>query len=270
MLRGCHLLCTYVCEYRGVNSLLRVSVLGPIELVVAGGPVRPAGQKQRALLAALLLEHGKAVSVDRLVDTLWGADPPPTARAKVHTHVSGLRQALRRCGGDEEWILTRPPGYLLRTDDVGSDLAEFDGLTAAGRAAAASGDKAAAAEQYARALALWRGPAFADVTSPVIQAAAAGLDERRVLTIEARAQANLDVGRCDVAIADLSTALTAYPLRERLRGFTMLALYRLGCRADALRLYRDGYKLLADELGLEPGPQLRHLHQRILTGDPAL
>jgi DNA-binding SARP family transcriptional activator len=238
--------------------------------VVSGRPARLAGQKQRALLAALVLEHGKSVSVDRLVDALWGVAPPPTARAKVHSHVSGVRHALGRRGGADEWVLTRPPGYLLRADEVASDLAEFDGLTAEARSAAASGDKTAAADQYAQALALWRGPAFADVTSPAIQAAAAGIDERWVLTIEARAQANLDAGRCDVAIEDLSTALTAYPLRERLRGFTMLALYRLGCRADALRLYRDGYKLMAEELGLEPGPQLRHLHQRILKGDPAL
>lgn len=253
-----------------MSNSVHIGVLGPIEVAVASREIRLAGQKQRALLAALVLEHGRAVSLDRLVSALWSDAPPRTARAKVHTYVSGLRQALRHSPCDEEWILTRTPGYVLRRSGVGSDLAEFDSLTATAQAASTSGDKLAAAELYALALALWRGPAFSGVDSTLIQAAAAGLGERRVLAIEAKAEANLGAARYDTAISDLSAALTEYPLRERLRGLAMLAFYRLGCRTDALRLYREGYKLMTAELGLEPGPQLRDLHQRILVDDPAL
>jgi DNA-binding SARP family transcriptional activator len=223
---------------------------------------------QRALLAALLLESGRAVSSDRLVDALWGDAPPPTARAKLHTYVSGLRSAITQADGHSGWILTRAPGYALQAAGMECDLVEFELLASAGRVAAADGDHPGAIQAYSKALALWRGQAFADVGSSVIRAAATGIDEHRVLVIEALAQANLDAGQSEAVVRDLSAAILTYPLRERLRGLMMTAYYRLGCRADALRLYRDGHRVIREELGLEPGPQLRDLHQRILAGDP--
>jgi DNA-binding SARP family transcriptional activator len=202
---------------------------------------------------------------------LWDASPPATARAKVQTHVSTLRQAIGRdARGSDGPLLTRPPGYALRCDGVELDLAEFEKLTAWAGESAGSGQPAAASGLYADALALWRGSAFADVESPLIRSAAAKLEERRLLAAEAKAEADLTLGQCDRVVAELSPWLAMHPFRERMRAMLMLALYRLGCRADALARYREGRQLMVAELGLEPGPQLRALHQHILADEPAL
>ena len=250
---------------------MRVSVLGPVEVEVNGAPVSISGQRQRALLAALALDHGKVVPVERLVDVLWDAHPPATARTKVRAHVSGVRQAIGRAApGLGRVVQTRPPGYLLCREEAELDLTRFDRLTASSRRAADAGDARGAAELFGQALALWRGPALADVSSAAIRAATVPLEEKRLLAIEAKATADLTLGRCDSVAAELQEQLLAHPFRERPRYLAMLALYRLGCRADALRLYRDGYRLMSAELGLEPGPQLRRLQQRILADDPSL
>jgi DNA-binding SARP family transcriptional activator len=250
---------------------VRIDVLGPIQVTVDGRSIRLAGQRQRALLAALTLEIGKVVPVDRLVDILWDVHPPASARVKVQAHVSALRQAIghgtRAADGP---LVTRAPGYLLRSEDVRLDLAEFDMLIAQAKEASESGQLAAAAELLGPALALWRGSAFADVRSPVICSAADSLEDRRLLAWEAKAQADLALGRCDRVAAELPPWLTAHPFRERMRAMLMLALYRLGCRADALEVYRSGHQLMVAELGLEPGPPLRALHQHILADDPLL
>jgi DNA-binding SARP family transcriptional activator len=250
---------------------VRIDVLGPIEVTLGGRAVRLTGQRQRALLAALALERGRAVPVDRLVDVLWDTSPPATARAKIQAHVSGLRQAFgqdtRTADGP---LITRSPGYALRCEGVEFDLAEFEALTAEASEAAASGEPAAASRLYADALVLWRGSAFADVESPLIRRAAVKLEERRLLGAEAKAEADLALGHCERIAAELSPWLAMHPFRERMRAMLMLALYRLGCRADALALYREGHQLMVAELGLEPGPQLRALHQHILAGEPAL
>jgi DNA-binding SARP family transcriptional activator len=250
---------------------VRVNVLGPIEVTAGERLIRPAGQRQRALLAALALEQGRAVPVDRLVDAIWDVHPPATARAKVQTHVSVLRQAIGQDAALPDGpLLTVPPGYALRREGVDLDLAEFDQLTAQAEGAAGARQPAEASARYADALSLWRGSAFADVDSPLIRAAAAKLEERRLLAAEAKAKADLAVERCDHVVAELSPWLTMHPFRERMRAMLMVALYRLGCRADALALYREGHQLMVAELGLEPGPQLRDLHQHILADDPAL
>jgi DNA-binding SARP family transcriptional activator len=250
---------------------MRVGVLGPVEVEVNDQPVPISGQRQRALLAALALDHGKVVPVERLVDVLWDSHPPATARTKVRAHVSGIRQAIGCAApGLGRVVQTQPPGYRLCRDETDLDLTRFDGLTAAARGAANTGDIRGAAELFGQALALWRGPALADVSSAVIRAATVPLEEKRLLAIEAKATADLALGRCDSVAAELREQLLAHPFRERLRYLTMLAFYRLGCRADALCLYRDGYRLMSTELGLEPGPQLRGLQQRILADDPSL
>lgn len=250
---------------------MRIEVLGPLQVTADGRTIQLAGQRQRALLAALTLELGNVVSLERLVDVLWDTDPPATARVKVQAHVCALRQAIgpdRPTAGGP--LVTRPPGYALGHDGVDLDLAEFDVLTTQAKEASQARQPAAASELYGIALAIWRGPAFADVRSPLIRGAADRLEDRRLLAREAKAEADLALGRSDRVIAELPQWLAAHPFRERMRAMLMLALYRLGCRADALMVYRDGHHLMVAELGLEPGPPLRALHQHILADDPLL
>jgi DNA-binding SARP family transcriptional activator len=255
----------------GAVDPVQVKVLGPMELKRGDSLIAFAGPGQQALLARLVLELGRAVPLDRLVDTVWDTRPPATARNKIQVYVSALRRVLaqpsRRGGGP---ILTVGSGYLLSGDGIDLDLSEFDKATASGRTAFESGQPAVASELFASALALWRGPAFADVTSPAIRATAAALEERRLLTVEAKAEADLASGRSEIVVAELGMLLADLPLRERLRGLLMVALYRLGCRADALALYRKGNRIMTSELGLEPSSQLRLLHQHILADDVGL
>jgi DNA-binding SARP family transcriptional activator len=250
---------------------VRIDVLGPIRITSDGQSIRLAGQRQRALLAALTLESGKVVSVDRLVDILWDVDPPPTARVKVRAHASALRQAIGQDASAADGpLLTQPPGYVLRHESVGLDLAEFDLLTGQAKEASESRQPTAVSELLGAALAMWRGSAFADVRSPLIRSAADSLEARRLLACEDKAEADLALGRSDRVLAELPQWLAGHPFRERMRGMVMLALYRLGCRADALAVYRKGHQLMVAELGLEPGPPLRALHQHILADDPCL
>jgi DNA-binding SARP family transcriptional activator len=249
---------------------MRIDVLGPVEVTDGGRVIPVVGQRQRALLAALTLELGKAVPVAGLVDALWGANPPATARTKLQAYVSALRKAFGQDVRDDGPLVTRLPGYLLRAEAVELDLSSFETLTARAREAAESGRCVAASELFAAALALWRGPAFADIESSVIRSAAEKLQERRLRALEDKAEADLAIGRCDNVVDEVWPSLTANPFRERLRAMVMIALYRLGCRADALALYLDGHRVMVAELGLEPGPQLRDLHQRILADDPGL
>ncbi|HEV2376784.1 MAG TPA: AfsR/SARP family transcriptional regulator [Streptosporangiaceae bacterium] len=250
---------------------MHISVLGPIEVTDAAGPLPLVGHRQRALLAVLALEAGRVVPVHRLVDAIWDDSPPATARAKVQAHVCALRQVIGQRAQDPAGpLLTCPPGYLLRLRDGELDLTEFGSLTARAVNASRLGQPDAASELLTCALALWRGEVCADVASPLVRAAADALEERRLLAIEAKAEADMALGRCDAVAADLAAYVARYPLRERLRAMLMLAWYRLGCRANALTAYRDGRQAMIAGLGLEPGPQLRHLHQRILADDPSL
>ena len=250
---------------------MHVRVLGAMEIAKDGQAVRLAGQGQRAVLGALALEYGRAVPVHRLAEAIWQGSPPRTARTKIQAHVSALRHALGQpvrggCGP----LLTAGSGYTLCRECARLDLAEFDALAAQGREALAAGEAGRASELFAGALARWRGAAFADVISPVLRAAAGPLDERRLLAVEAKAEADLVLGRPDVVVAELSGWLVTAPLRELMRGQLMLALYRLGCRADALAVYREGHRRMVAEAGLEPGPHLRSLHQCLLIDDPSL
>jgi DNA-binding SARP family transcriptional activator len=250
---------------------VRINILGPIEVTGSAGPVRLAGQRQRALLAALVLEHERVVPMARLVDVLWDNDPPATAWSRVQVHICALRQAFgQRLPTDTGPIVTRAPGYQLRLRSGELDLADFGALVTRAGEASRARQTAAAAELLDSALGLWRGEPCADVASPLIRAAADALHERRLLAIEAKAEADLTLGRYEIAAAELARHVTSYPLRERLRALLMLAWYRMGCRADALHVYREGRRVLVTELGLEPGPQLRRLHQRILSEDHAL
>lgn len=249
---------------------MQVNVLGAMELASSGTRIRLAGQGQRALLAMLALAHGRMVPVERLMEAMWDGHPPRSARTKVQAHVSALRRAMTQPAHAAGPLLTIGAGYVLNAEVVQLDLALFESLTTRAQAAAAAGQPAVAGALLGDGLALWRGPAFADVRCATVCGLAAALDERRLLAVEAKAEADLALGRCDVVAAEIATWLSLQPLRERLRGLAMLALYRLGCRADALNLYRAGRQVMVAELGLEPGPHLRRLHQRILLDDEAL
>lgn len=251
---------------------MRINVLGPLEVRAGNQVVALAGRKQRVFLSSLALNPRAAVPVSMLIDMLWGGAPPPTARAKVHAHVSGLRKTL---GGDRDgrhpgWpVLTCQGGYQL-SGDVGTDSWEFQALASQARQARRLGQHAEASGLFARAVAMWRGPALADVESEAIQAAANALNEEHLLVIEGKAEADLQLGWHDEVVAELAPVAAANPLRERLRGELMLALYRRGCRNEALAVYRDGHQAMTRELGLPPGPQLRRLQQLVYRDDPAL
>ncbi|MBV9446985.1 MAG: AfsR/SARP family transcriptional regulator [Streptosporangiaceae bacterium] len=250
---------------------MRVDVLGPMAVTQSGAFVRLAGQRQRALLAALVLDLGQIVSVPRLVDVVWGDEPPRTARTKLYAHVWALREEFDRVApGSSSLLTTTTPGYRLASYGVCVDLAEFKGLTARGRQALNRQDAQTAAELFRGALALWRGQPFADVSSAAIRTVADALNERHLQALEASAEADLALDRYETVAADLGELLISHPLRERMRALCMLALYRMGCRADALSHYHTGREATIAELGLEPGPNLRQLQQLVLRDDPVL
>jgi YVTN family beta-propeller protein len=246
--------------------VLEFRILGPFEVVEQQRLVVLGGPKQRALLAILLLRRGEVVSSDRVIDQLWGERPPATAAKTLQGYVSHLRKAL----GDEV-LLTRGGGYRLAVAPGQVDAERFEALVADARHALADGDAAGARELLGSALALWRGETLADLAyEPFAQGVIARLEEVRLAALEDRIDADLTLGQHRGVVGELEALVGLHPHRERLLGQLMLALYRSGRHADALDVYRRGRQALADELGLEPGAELRALEQRILTHDPAL
>lgn len=244
---------------------LSFRVLGPIEARRGGAAVRLNGRKIRSVLAALLLHADRVVSAEHLVAVLWGEDPPQTAMSQVHKYVSQLRGLLGR-----DCVSRRGSGYLLTAREHDLDLAEFDRLTRTARSALKAGHPAEAARDLGAALDLWRGQPLVDGTDELVRSEAPALEERRIDAFLTRTEAELALGRCAELVGGLRAFLADHPLSERLRGQLMLALYRSGRVAEALRVYHAGRDLLADELGLDPGPDLRRLHEAILARDPAL
>ena len=241
-------------------------LLGPLAVSVDGEPLALGGQKRRALLAALLLEANRIVSRDRLIDALWGEEPPDTARNTIQVYVSQLRKLL-----PEGTLETAPPGYRLAVDPEAIDLFRFIQLTQQARAALTVGNASDAAETLREALALWRGPALADLAwEPLAQGEVVRLEELRLAALEDRIDADLALGRHGQLIGELESLVAEHPLRERLRGQLMLSLYRSGRQADALAVYQRARKALVDELGIEPGEALRKLERAILAQDPSL
>lgn len=242
-------------------------ILGPLEVSRALDDVVPlGGLQQRAVLAVLLLHRGEKISVDRLVDALWEHDPPPTAAKSVQVYVSQLRKAL----GDG-LLETSGHSYVLNLVPRQVDVERFEDLVEQGRQQMASGDALTAADSLREALALWRGPALADfVYKAFARSEIARLEELRLAALEERIEADLRVGREAELVAELESLIRQHPLRERLRGQLMLALYRTGRQAEALDNYRVARESLVDEFGLEPGTGLRELERAILNHDPSL
>ena len=249
---------------------MQFEILGPVRVTVSGQAVRIRSARQRAVLAVLLLSAGRAVSVDRLIDAVWGDQPAESAVNLVRTYVWRLRSLLTEDG--EPRLDTEPAGYLLRVKPGELDLAEFERQAADGRAAMARGEAAAAAAQLRAALDLWRGEPFEDVTlyGADLVAEMLRLDEARVVALEERIEADLALGRHEELAGELRQYAAQHPLRERIAGSLMLACYRSGRQADALRAYRTLRGALVEELGLDPGPAIRELHERILGADPDL
>ncbi len=246
-------------------------ILGPLEILDdEGASVALRGSRERAVLALLLLSANRVVSTERLADDLWGDRPPEGAAHALQVHVSRLRKALRAAGGDEV-LVTRPPGYLLRIDPAAVDAARFDALLAQARDQATRSDHHRAAGILREALGLWRGPALADVAdTAVARTEAARLEEARLAAFEDRVEADLGCGRHGQLVAELDALTRAHPLRERLRGQRMVALYRAGRQAEALRSYQELRAILGEELGLEPSSALQRLEAAILRHEPDL
>jgi predicted ATPase/DNA-binding SARP family transcriptional activator len=237
-------------------------ILGPLEVEGEAGPVALVGRKQRALLGLLLLHAGEVVSSDRLVDELWGERPPATAATSLRNLVAQLR---RRLGA--ETIVTRAPGYLLRVEPERLDRARFERLLAEARGAAPR----ERARLLREALALWRGPPLADLSfERFAQAEIQRLEELRLEALEERIEEELAEGRGGELVAELEALVAAQPLRERLRGQLMLALYRSGRQAEALDAYQTARRMLVEELGVEPSPALQELQGAILRQEPGL
>ncbi|WP_308287250.1 AfsR/SARP family transcriptional regulator [Actinomadura parmotrematis] len=220
--------------------------------------------KHRALLAACLLDPGTVVSIDRLIDGLWGEHPPTTAAALVHSYVCALRRVL-----GAKRLVTRSPGYLMVVDTAQVDVHCFTTLVERGRAAVGHGDLSEAASVFREAERLWRGPAFGGVGESFLLAEADRLNELRLSVQEERIAIELQTGRGDDLIPELAGLVAAHPLNERLRGHLMTALSDAGRQADALEVYQEGRRVLAEELGIDPGGDLQRLHAEILAGEPA-
>ena len=240
-------------------------ILGPLEAVGDGGPVELAGGKQKALLALLLLHAGRVVPVDRLVDDLWGEQVPESAPKMVQIFVSQLRKQL-----PPRLIVTRPPGYQIDLDGHSLDLDAFADLYAEGRRAFAQGQIEQAVGALRAALALWRGAPLAEFEEPFARLEETRLAEQHLACLEERIDADLALGRHALVVAELDALVRRHPLRERLRGQQILALYRSGRHAEALEAFQSFRRKLDDELGIDPPPRLKELERLVLQQDPSL
>src|SRR4029450_5356828 len=229
-------------------------ILARLQVLDEGRELPLGGAKQRAMLALLLLDPNRVVSRYRLIAELWHTDPPETAPTALQVYVSQLRKALGR-----DLILTQPPGYLIRVSDGELDLHRFEWLGAA-----------EAAGLLREGLAVWRGAPLAGLGDSFARAERARLEEQRLAALEQRITAELPRGRHAELVPELEGLVREQPLRERLRGQLMLALYRCGRQADALEVYRTGRRLLDEELGLKPDDELQRLERAILNHDPSL
>jgi len=252
---------------RDLASALDFRILGPLEVLDGERVLRLGGVKQRSVLAILLLHFGETVSSDRLVDELWGDDPPADAQTALQQHVSRLRKQLE----PHSVLLTRAPGYALEIDPLQLDLERFRALRDRGREALGEGRPDEASELLREALSSWRGQPLADLGNELFsREVLSALDDERLAAVEIRVEADLAAGRHTELVGELAGLVRAHPFRERLRAHQMLALYRSGRQSEALDAYAAARDMLVSELGLEPGPELQQLQREILAHDDSL
>ena len=250
-------------RFNARRKALEFRVLGPLEVLDAEGrPLSLGGLKPRAVLAVLLLEAGRVVPTEVMVDRLWGEEPPRTAITSLQNTISRLRKLL---GADR--LLTKPPGYAVCVEPDELDLARFEGLVA--EAHELKSEPRAALLR--KALAMWRGPPLADFTyESFAQNEIGRLSELRSSALEDRIDADMELGRHSELVGELETLVKEYPMRERLRGQLMLTLYRCGRQAEALEAYHETRRVLVEELGIEPSPRLQELSRQILRQEGGL
>jgi len=265
-----------------VRTGMDYRILGSFEVRTEGRLVGLGGEKPRALLAILLLHRNEVVSADRLIDDLWGESPPETALRTLRAYVSRLRKALgangappdesdRASGADGGVLVTQGHGYVLRVAPGELDVERFGEMADRGREALAARKPGEAAAMLSEALGIWRGPPLTDFAyEPFAQSSIAQLEELQLAAIEDRVEADLALGRARNLVGELRDLVARQPLRERLRGQLMLALYRSGRQAEALEVFQEFRRTLSEELGLEPGPAIQQLELSILSRDPAL
>lgn len=248
-----------------------LGILGPLRLGGPAGDVRLGGDRPRRLLAILAVHANEVVSVDRLTEAVWSSAAPRSARENLQTYVWSLRRAIKASGARGIQIAAEPPGYVLRIEPAELDWLLFTELAGAAEECAAR-DPARAGELLREALGQWRGEVLADVGEdlPVLRPRLTAMAEARLSAIELRIRADLDCGRSRESAAELSELVVEHPLRERMRALQMLALHRSGRQADALAVFHQLRAQLAEELGVDPGPEVREVYQAILRADPAI
>jgi DNA-binding SARP family transcriptional activator len=250
-----------------------INVLGALEVVIDGVSVVPTAGKPRQLLAMLAINVGRVVTTSALMEELWGDNPPRTASSTLQTYVMHIRKLIRAALPDEEHealkvLATRHTGYLLALEQESLDVARYDRLAAAGRVAGAAGDYVAAERLLREALGLWRGPLLVDVAGgPQLEIEAMRLGESRLTDLTLRIDADLYLGRHHQLLGDLAALCARHPYMENFRAQYMLALYRCGRPGQALEVYHEMWATIRDQLGVDPSPRLRQLHQAMLSGD---
>jgi DNA-binding SARP family transcriptional activator len=258
----------------GGGAILKYGVLGPLEVRDGERTIDLGSRKQRAVLALLLIHARRVVSVDALIDGLWGEAPPATAQGTLQAYISNLRKILepeRSRGEAPAVVVSQPPGYMIDVPEEDLDASLYESLAARGSALSGEGRFEKALKVLDDALALWRGPAYGDFTfEPFAREEIARLEELLMNVVENKVEAELALGRHRMLIGELRRWVEKEPLRERLRADLAIALYRDARQAEALATLREGREYLADELGIDPGPQLRDLEERMLNQDPAL
>jgi len=253
--------------------VLRVGVLGPVTAWYGHDELHVGQPRQQAVLGILAMRANRVISRGELVEAVWGQDPPASAEGGIYTYVAGLRRIIepgRSLRGPGRVLVSSGAGYVLHLVPGQPDAVAFEQQLARARQLRRSGDPAGAVTALEGALGLWRGVAFAGVPGPFAETERARLAELRSAAAEERADVLLTLGRHEEVVPDLTAMVADHPLRERMRGLLMIALYRGGRQAEALRVFQDGRRVLADELGIDPGSDLSRIHQQVLASDPAL
>ena len=260
---------------RSVPLEVRIELLGPLSVRINDVPIMPEAAKPRQVIALLALNSGHVVTVDALIEELWGDRPPPSARTALQTYVFATRRRIAAAMGphqDPKRVLgRRHDGYLLDSAAGSNDVRDFDRLIQAGRTAAESDDHRLAAELLGRALGLWRGPALVDVRKGrILELEAMALEETRLAVLSRRIESDLALGRHADILGELMALAARHPLNEGLSAQLIKALYRTGNTARALQAFRQLRTTLVSELGIEPSAQLQRLQQAVLSRDPSL